>query len=89
MTGYLKRLLVSSLGFAAVGSYLFLGASAQQPMAGQPELKVGEVAPDFTLSATDGKTHTLAESRGKQAVVLGVVPEGVHRWLNGRMQVAP
>ena len=69
MTGYLKRLLVSSLGLAAVGSYLFLGASAQQPMAGQPELKVGEVAPDFTLQATDGNTYTLSKLRGKSVVL--------------------
>jgi thioredoxin-dependent peroxiredoxin len=69
MTGYLKRLLVSSLGLAAVGSYLVLGASAQQPMAGQPELKVGEVAPDFTLQATDGNTYTLSKLRGKTVVL--------------------
>src|SRR5512147_1454296 len=39
-----------------------------------PELKVGDVAPDFTLPATDGKTYKLSSFRGKQAVVLAWFP---------------
>ncbi len=74
MAGYLKRLLVVTLGLAAVGGYLISGALAQQPMPGQPELKVGDVAPDFTLQATDGKTYTLSKLRGK-AVVLAWFPK--------------
>ena len=38
------------------------------------ELKVGEMAPDFTLQGTDGKTHKLSEYRGKQAVVVAWFP---------------
>jgi thioredoxin-dependent peroxiredoxin len=38
-------------------------------------LSVGDMAPDFTLKATDGKTYTLADYRGKQAVVLAWFPK--------------
>jgi len=38
-------------------------------------LKVGDMAPDFTLQGTDGKTHKLSEYRGKQAVVLAWFPK--------------
>jgi thioredoxin-dependent peroxiredoxin len=38
------------------------------------ELKVGDDAPDFTLSASDGKTYHLADFRGKKAVVLAWFP---------------
>ena len=37
------------------------------------ELKVGDVAPEFSLPGTDGKTHTLAQYKGK-AVVLAWFP---------------
>jgi peroxiredoxin Q/BCP len=39
------------------------------------ELKVGDMAPDFTLQGTDGKTHKLSEYRGKQAVVVAWFPK--------------
>ena len=38
-------------------------------------VKVGDVAPDFTLQGTDGKTHKLSEYRGKQAVVVAWFPK--------------
>ena len=44
---------------------------AQEPV----ELKVGDMAPAFSAPGSDGKTHTLAESRGKQAVVLAWFPK--------------
>jgi hypothetical protein len=37
---------------------------------GVRELKVGDLAPDFSLPGTDGKTYRLAEFKGRQAVVL-------------------
>ncbi len=37
---------------------------------GARELKVGDVAPDFSLPGNDGKTYRLADFRGRQAVVL-------------------
>jgi len=41
---------------------------------GAAELKVGDMAPDFTLQGTDGKTHKLSDYRGKQAVVVAWFP---------------
>ena len=34
------------------------------------QLKVGDPAPLFSLTASDGKVYSLADYRGKQAVVL-------------------
>lgn len=42
-------------------------------------LEVGDMAPDFTLQASDGKTYTLADYRGKQAVVLAWFPKAYTR----------
>jgi thioredoxin-dependent peroxiredoxin len=41
----------------------------------QAVLKVGDVAPAFSAPGSDGKTHTLKESLGKQAVVLAWFPK--------------
>jgi peroxiredoxin Q/BCP len=38
------------------------------------ELKVGDMAPDFSLPGTDGQTHTLSDYRGKQAIVVAWFP---------------
>ncbi len=43
---------------------------AQQPVAPQTHLKVGDLAPDFTLRDTEGKEVKLSEYRGKKSVVL-------------------
>ena len=50
---------------------LFLGAclTAFAVAAGAQELKVGDVAPDFTLKASDGQTYTLSKLRGKTVVL--------------------
>ena len=61
------------------------GSLAAQKAAQAPpktNLKVGDMAPDFTLPSTAGKTVTLSDFRGKSAVVSGLLPGGVHRWLN-------
>jgi thioredoxin-dependent peroxiredoxin len=39
------------------------------------ELKPGDLAPDFSLQASDGKTYTLADFRGRQAVVIAWFPK--------------
>jgi peroxiredoxin Q/BCP len=64
---------VLSVSIAASG-LLSIGTLAQQPVAGQPELKVGDAAPDFTLRASDGQTYSLSKLRGK-AVVLAWFPK--------------
>ena len=39
------------------------------------ELKAGDPAPDFSLPGSDGRTHSLAESRGQRVVVLAWFPK--------------
>jgi len=48
-------------------------AIATQVQAG--ELKVGDVAPDFELPGSDGKTYRLSDFKGKQAVVIAWFPK--------------
>jgi peroxiredoxin Q/BCP len=55
-----KLLLVSALCLGIAGT-----AAAQTPA----ELKVGDPAPAFSLPGTDGKTHTLADYKGKEVVL--------------------
>lgn len=50
-----------------------LALSAFAAQAG--ELKVGDPAPDFTLHGSDGRTYSLADYRGKQAVVIAWFPK--------------
>jgi peroxiredoxin Q/BCP len=52
------------LGLAAAA----LGAATKAP-------GVGDVAPAFTLRGSDGKNHSLADFKGKQAVVLAWFPK--------------
>ena len=40
-----------------------------------PELEEGSPAPDFTLSADDGKTYSLSQFKGKKEVVLYFYPK--------------
>lgn len=44
-------------------------AAALTSFAAQAAVKVGEAAPDFTLGGDDGKTHSLADYRGKTVVL--------------------
>lgn len=61
------RSFVMALGLSLAASAAF----AQTPV----ELKVGDAAPDFTLQASDGKTYTLSNFKGKQAVVVAWFPK--------------
>lgn len=57
----------------ACASLLLIGSAAASAV------EVGDMAPDFTLPATDGKTYTLSDFRGKQAVVLAWFPKAYTR----------
>ena len=61
-----KHVLVAITGIAML-------AAAALP-ARAAELSVGDLAPDFTLQASDGKTYKLADFKGKQAIVLAWFP---------------
>jgi peroxiredoxin Q/BCP len=52
---------------------MLVAASAAVAPAG--ELAVGDKAPDFTLSASDGKTYKLSDFKGKKAVVVAWYPK--------------
>ena len=50
-------------------------AIALTPALAAADLAVGDPAPAFSLPGSDGKTHSLAEHRGKRAVVLAWFPK--------------
>lgn len=45
-------------------------AAAQQPTPPKTQLKVGEAAPEFALTDTNGKPVKLSDFKGKKNVVL-------------------
>ena len=47
-----------------------LGAGPQERM-----LQPGDIAPDFSLPASDGKTYSLADYRGVKPVVIAWFPK--------------
>jgi thioredoxin-dependent peroxiredoxin len=63
------KLLSRILSAVAAVALLSTAANGQQPVAGQPELKIGDTAPDFTLPASDGQTYSLAKLKGKYVVL--------------------
>jgi thioredoxin-dependent peroxiredoxin len=66
----MKALLTFGLAAMLVAGVMTQTAATQ----GAAELKVGDMAPDFNLQGTDGKTHKLSDYRGKQAVVVAWFP---------------
>ncbi len=57
-----------SLGFA------LLAVATVRSNTGR-ELEPGDMAPAFSLPGSDGRTHSLAEYKGKQPVVLAWFPK--------------
>jgi peroxiredoxin Q/BCP len=56
------------LGLGVFAIFLIAGAVAD-------ELKAGDKAPEFSLEASDGKTYTLEQFKGKSAVVIAWFPK--------------
>ena len=50
-------------------------AAVGRGQSGDAPLAVGDEAPPFSLAGSDGRTHSLADYRGKQAVVLAWFPK--------------
>ena len=59
----------SLLRLMLVFCFVAAGSMAQQPATPSP-LKVGDPAPDFTLTSHNGKQVKLSEFKGKKNVVL-------------------
>jgi thioredoxin-dependent peroxiredoxin len=51
-----------------------LGAALLSAQAGKTTLKVGDTAPEFTLSSSTGKPINLSDFKGKKTVVLAFFP---------------
>jgi peroxiredoxin Q/BCP len=66
----MRLLALLGTGLALTGTVL---GGAQRAAAA--ELKPGDKAPDFTLSASDGKTYKLSDFQGKRVVVLAWFPK--------------
>ena len=60
----MKRFLITFVCFTTLA---FSGAAMA--------LEVGDAAPNFRLSASDGKTYTLSQFKGQQAVVIAFFPK--------------
>ncbi len=58
---------------SAVVGLVLVGLAAMP--AGAADLKVGDKAPDFKLQASDGKTYSLSDFKGKQAIVIAWFPK--------------
>jgi peroxiredoxin len=67
----MKTLSRAVMGLAAMAASL-CGQPAQAPP--HTTLKVGDMAPDFTLPSTAGGTVTLSSFRGKNNVLLAFFP---------------
>ena len=71
----MRALLTLGLVAALGGLALAQGPNPNAAPAVPTVVKVGDMAPDFTLQGTDGKTHKLSDYRGKQAVVVAWFPK--------------
>ena len=59
----------------AASAVLVLALGAHAMAQGAAELKPGDMAPNWKLQASDGKTYSLADFKGKQAIVIAWFPK--------------
>lgn len=71
----LKRLFVTAVAIAQGVAHKALGTYATPSV----ELKPGDIAPDFTLPASDGRTYRLSDYRNRSAVVIAWFPKAFTR----------
>ncbi len=64
----MKSIPRGALGLALIATLSLAGLA-------QAELQVGDVAPNFKLKGSDGKTYSLADFKGKQPVVVAWFPK--------------
>ena len=72
ITEEIKMSRVREIAVVIAGGLVLAWATAAAT-AGEPQ--VGEAAPAFSLPGSDGKTYSLADFKGKSAVVLAWFPK--------------
>ena len=68
------RIYLKKLPIVLAGAMFSAGLYSQTIQPPHTTLKVGDMAPDFTLPATTGGKVTLSDFRGKSSVVLAFFP---------------
>jgi peroxiredoxin len=68
----MKHLLAVALLLGMAAGVSLTSAQTQKPEAAKVSLKVGDVAPDFSLLSDQWKTVKLSDYRGKKNVFLAI-----------------
>jgi cytochrome oxidase Cu insertion factor (SCO1/SenC/PrrC family) len=68
----MKRLLAAALLLGLMPALTLTSAQNQKPEVAKVSLKVGDVAPDFSLLSDQWKTIKLSDYRGKKNVMLAI-----------------
>lgn len=63
-------MIKKTFGLSLLLALTVVAATAQQPAAPKTHLKIGDQAPDFTLTDTGGQPVKLSDLRGKKNVLL-------------------
>lgn len=70
MKPFIRAVLCVLLLAVVAGQFSVSAVSAQEEAIAKTNMKVGDVAPDFTLLSNDWKPVKLSDFRGKKNVVL-------------------